>query len=191
MSSDDAYAAFLDKANEDPNAGRAKAADAAPSKRGDSHGATLNGVNSKEVPQRLITAAKDQFYVSDSDEPWVPVNFNLGQKDSLPTEGKRTKRHTENRIACGRAGKFANTSPDEFIKATGSKHAPEKITILDPVDWDSQGQYKPLIDELRVESKGNDVRVYRVQVDATRVEYWLVSTLNGNLLGYMAKAVES
>lgn len=59
------------------------------------------------------------------------------------------------------------------------------------MDWDSQGQYKPLIDELSLESKGNDIRVYRVQIDSTRVEYWLVSQLDGNLLGYKAKAIES
>ncbi|KAL1901381.1 hypothetical protein Sste5346_001786 [Sporothrix stenoceras] len=168
MSSDDAYAAFLDKANEDPNAGRATT-NGANGVNGHSDTNGVNGVNSahsKQVPERLVTAAKDQFYVSDSDEPWVPVSFDIGQATSLPNE-------------------------DDFIKAAGLKQSADNITILDPVDWDSQGQYKPLIDELRLESQGNDVRVYRVQIDSTRVEYWLVSQLDGNLLGYKAKAIES
>ena len=83
------------------------------------------------------------------------------------------------------------TQIDEFISITDSEHSADNITILDPVDWDKQGNYTPLIDELREESKGNDVRVYRVQVDSTRVEYWLVSTLDGSLLGYKVKAIES
>ncbi|KJR87098.1 uncharacterized protein SPSK_01983 [Sporothrix schenckii 1099-18] len=162
MSSDDAYAAFLDKANEDPSGGRADRTNGAhASGANGANGLNGNhpGVSQTEVPQRLVTAARDRFYVSDSDEPWVPVSYGIGEASSLPTEG-------------------LNKPADS-------------ITILDPVDWDSQGQYKPLIDELRVESKGNDVRVYRVQIDSVRVEYWLVSHLDGNLLGYKAKAVES
>ncbi|CAK7199001.1 hypothetical protein SEUCBS139899_001669 [Sporothrix eucalyptigena] len=162
MSSDDAYAAFLEKANEDPNAGR-------PAKNSSNGKNGTNGKAStreKQVPERLVTAAKDRFYVSDADEPWVPVCFDLGDKTSLPDE-------------------------DKFLSIVNVDGSPDDVSILDPVDWDKQGDYKPLIDELRVESKGNDIRVYRLKVDQTRVEYWLVSTLDGNLLGYKAKAIES
>ncbi|CAK7230843.1 hypothetical protein SCUCBS95973_007711 [Sporothrix curviconia] len=162
MSSDDAYASFLDKANEDPNAGRARPADKEPKATAQSK----FSANAKQVPQKLVTAAKDRFYTSEADEPFVPVCFGLGKATSLPNE-------------------------DEFISITDSEHSADSITILDPVDWDKQGSYKPLIDELQEASKGNDVRVYRVQVDSTRVEYWLVSTVDGNLLGYKAKAIES
>ncbi|CAK7238891.1 MAG: hypothetical protein STHCBS139747_000312 [Sporothrix thermara] len=161
MSSDDAYAAFLDKANEDPSAGRS-----APAHKDAKATQSSFSAHAKQVPQRLVTAAKDRFYVSEADEPFIPVCFDLGKADRLPNE-------------------------DEFISITDSEHSADNITILDPVDWDKQGNYTPLIDELREESKGNDVRVYRVQVDSTRVEYWLVSTLDGSLLGYKVKAIES
>lgn len=73
----------------------------------------------------------------------------------------------------------------------GLKQSTDDISILDPVDWDKQGNYKSLIDELTTETKGNDIRVYRVQIDGTRVEYYLVSYLDGNLVGYKALAIES
>ncbi|CAK7217101.1 hypothetical protein SBRCBS47491_003048 [Sporothrix bragantina] len=161
MSSDDAYAAFLDKANEDPNAGRSK-----PEGKDSKAAQSKFSAHAKQVPQKLVTAAKDRFYSSESDEPFIPVCFDLGKAKSLPNE-------------------------DDFISITDSEHSADNITILDPVDWDKQGEYKPLIDELREQSKGNDVRVYRVQVDSTRVEYWVVSTHDGNLLGFKAKAIES
>ncbi|CAK7564121.1 MAG: hypothetical protein SEPTF4163_002005 [Sporothrix epigloea] len=161
MASDDAYAAFLDKANEDPNAGRS-----APSHQDSKAALNTSSAHAKQVPKRLVAAAKDQFYVSDADEPFLPVCFDLGKVQRLPNE-------------------------DDFISITDSEYLAENVTILDPVDWDKQGNYKFLIDELREEAKGNDVRVYRVQVDSTRSEYWLVSTIDGNLLGYKVKAVES
>lgn len=80
MSSDDAYAKFLDQANEDPNAGRASTKDTKSS--GGSN------VHTQQAPKRLVAAAKDQFYVSESDEPFVPVSFNLSSSSSLPTEGR-------------------------------------------------------------------------------------------------------
>ncbi len=68
----------------------------------------------------------------------------------------------------------------------------EDISILDPLDWDRQGQYKALLDAVRQAGEGNDVRVYRVQQGATRAEYWLVTTTSsGQLVGFKAKAVES
>lgn len=93
MSSDDAYASFLDKANEDPSAGRAKV-------NGTHPDGTTNGVHAREVPQRLVTAAKDQFYVSDADEPWVPVSFDLGDASSLPNEGEYFARVCTNSNQC-------------------------------------------------------------------------------------------
>lgn len=87
MSSDDAYAAFLDKANEDPSAGQANTAEQ-PRRNGVNGTTGTNGVHSRQVPERLVTAARDRFYVSDSDEPWVPVSFDIGESSSLPTEGR-------------------------------------------------------------------------------------------------------
>lgn len=65
------------------------------------------------------------------------------------------------------------------------------ISILDPLDWDSQGQYGKVIDAVREASRGNDVRVYRVARDKTRVEYWVISRAEGRIVGAKALSVES
>lgn len=83
MASDDAYAAFLDKANEDPNAGRS-----APSHQDSKAALNTSSAHAKQVPKRLVAAAKDQFYVSDADEPFLPVCFDLGKVQRLPNEGE-------------------------------------------------------------------------------------------------------
>jgi hypothetical protein len=70
-----------------------------------------------------------------------------------------------------------------------------QIEIQDPADWDPQGQYGELLDAVREAGKGNDVRVYRIGKDGTRVEYWLVTTegkgKNAKLVGVKALAIES
>lgn len=80
MASDEAYMDFLNKANEDPAAAQTshghkgkkelKAAD---------HGA--------EIPQPLVAATKEAFYVSDADEPFVPVSLAWAKGKGLPDEG--------------------------------------------------------------------------------------------------------
>jgi hypothetical protein len=65
------------------------------------------------------------------------------------------------------------------------------VTIGDPADWDRKGQYSNLVDAVRAASKGNDVRVYTVTRDKTRVEYWVVSWAEGKIVGVKALAVES
>ena len=83
-------------------------------------------------------------------------------------------------------------STDDFITAAGLPQSAAHISILDPIDWDRSGQYKALLDAVREAGEGNDVRVYKVQQDATRVEYWLVTTTSkGQLVGFKAKAIES
>ena len=79
MASDEDYAAFLDKANEDPNKGVAKAQSSSKIQLK----AVDHGV---EVPAALKKATKDAFYVSDADEPFEPVCLKYSGK-SLPDEG--------------------------------------------------------------------------------------------------------
>lgn len=82
MASDGDYMAFLDKANEDPSKGYTKAQNA--SKQ--DFKATDDGA---QIPAAIQEATKDSFYVSDADEPFVPVYlaWNEGGK-CLPDEGK-------------------------------------------------------------------------------------------------------
>lgn len=83
MSTDDDYMNFLNKANEDPSADSAKAQTSPRGKK--ELKAADYGV---DIPQTLVTATKDAFYVSDSDEPFVPVSLAWEKGEGLPDEGK-------------------------------------------------------------------------------------------------------
>lgn len=80
MASDEDYMAFLDKANKDPNEGVAKTQ----SKGKVELKAVDQGV---KVPAGLKKATNDAFYISDSDEPFVPVCLKFDGK-KLPDEGQ-------------------------------------------------------------------------------------------------------
>lgn len=65
------------------------------------------------------------------------------------------------------------------------------VSIIDIGEWDQQGQYKAVVDAVRKETKGSDVRVYRITRDGTRVEYFVVGLAGGKLVGVKALAIES
>ncbi|KAH8811836.1 hypothetical protein F5884DRAFT_750184 [Xylogone sp. PMI_703] len=161
MASDEDYAAFLEKANQDPNEGIANTSGSNKLE----FKAVSTGV---KVPDVLSKATQDAFYISDSDEEFVPVCLKLPKgKKGLPDE-----------VA------FADlvTHPD-----------PEsaEVSIMDVAEWDPQGQYKELVDATREAAKGSDVRVYRIGKEGARVEYWLVGVSEGHLVGVKALAIES
>ncbi|KAJ3555234.1 hypothetical protein NPX13_g10397 [Xylaria arbuscula] len=81
MASDEDYMAFLDKANRDPNEGYA-----APQSSSKAELKTTD--DGAKIPAAIQEATKDAFYVSDSDEPFVPVSlaWDEGGK-GLPDEG--------------------------------------------------------------------------------------------------------
>jgi hypothetical protein len=80
MASDEDYMAFLDKANRDPNEGAAKT-------QGNGK-VELKAVDAGvRVPPGLKKATSDAFYVSDADEPFVPVCLKFEGK-KLPDEGQ-------------------------------------------------------------------------------------------------------
>ncbi|KAL1884383.1 hypothetical protein VTK73DRAFT_77 [Phialemonium thermophilum] len=165
MASDDDYMNFLEKANRGPNEGRATQSAASPK----AFKTVDEGI---EVPAPLIQVTHDTFYVSDADEPFVPVALQWNE-----------------------AGKGL---PDEEELAQLIEHPdPTKaeIEILDPVDWDPKGQYSEIIDAVRKAGKGNDVRVYRIAKEGARAEYWLLTTegkgKTAKLVGVKALAVES
>ncbi|KAI1471343.1 uncharacterized protein F4812DRAFT_413635 [Daldinia caldariorum] len=167
MASDDDYMAFLNKANKDPSEGHAKAQSTSTSKQ--EFKATDEGA---QIPAVIQEATKDTFYISDADEPFVPVYLAWDESGKgLPDE-------------------------EEFASLI---HHPDpsnaEIEIQDPADWDPQGQYKTILDAVRKAGKGNDVRVYRVSKGGVRVEYWVVTTegsgSGAKLVGAKALAVES
>lgn len=83
MATDDEYMDFLNKANEDPGQGSASAqtqgGQAKKELKAADHGA--------DIPQPLVKATKDAFYMSDSDEPFVPVSLAWEKGEGLPDEG--------------------------------------------------------------------------------------------------------
>lgn len=87
---------------------------------------------------------------------------------------------------------MAFLSTEEFatlIQHWDAKNA--EISILDPLDWDSQGQNTKVIEAVRQAGKGNDVRVYRVARDATRAEYWVITRAEDRIVGVKALGIES
>ncbi|CAN8103715.1 unnamed protein product [Discula destructiva] len=168
MASDDDYMNFLNKANEDPSAGSASAQTTSKDTGKQELKATDQGA---EIPQPLVAATKDAFYMSDADEPFVPVSLAWEKGEGLPNE--------------------------EEIAKLVDHWDPTKaeIEILDPTDWDQNGQYKDVIDAVTKAGKGNDVRVYRIVKDKSRVEYFVVTRLgdgkSARLVGVKALAIES
>ncbi|TDZ23181.1 hypothetical protein Cob_v003864 [Colletotrichum orbiculare MAFF 240422] len=162
--SDDDYAAFLDKANQDPNEGHAQPASNKEFKAQD------EGVELPKALQEVLR--KDKVYISDADEPFVGVSLEWDE-----------------------GGKGL---PDEVEFAQLIQHPdPENagVDLVDPVDWDGNGDYKDVIEAVRKAGKGNDVRVYVVPKGGVRLEYWLVTTegkgKGARLVGVKALAVES
>ena len=86
MSSDEAYASFLDKANEDPSSNTKTASSSSAPKSGGS-GSGGGSLSTKavdtDVPKGLQDVAGQEFYVSDSDEPWEAVSLNWEGKGDL------------------------------------------------------------------------------------------------------------
>ncbi|SPO03494.1 related to nuclear receptor co-repressor/HDAC3 complex subunit TBLR1 [Cephalotrichum gorgonifer] len=163
MASDDAYAAFLEKANQDPSQGRTHAAATSPGAR------DLKSLDEgEEVPSVLAGVTRGKFYVSEADEGFVPVSLRWDGSD-LPTEVEFAK----------------------LVEHWDPSNA--EVEIRDTSDWNRSGDYGDVVEAVTKAVKGADVRVYRVAKDATRAEYFVVGLLagEGRLLGVKAAAVES
>lgn len=64
-----------------------------------------------------------------------------------------------------------------------------KAEELSEKGFDPRGHYKQVIDA--VKSVGKGVKIFRVELGGTRVEYYILTVSDGKLLGVVAKAVES
>ncbi|KAJ9300856.1 hypothetical protein DTO271G3_2020 [Paecilomyces variotii] len=176
MSSDDNYLAFLNKANEDLNAGRV-----APQQ-------TSNAVRTQSVDVDVTVPAPlraiDTYYVSETDEPFEPV--------VLKWEG---------------ASRGVWPGPSQFsYLISPSKDLTDSITTLSPSAFDPKNQYVAVLRAVRaaatqasgggekvIDEAAVDVKVYRVEIGPSRVEYWIVAldVEGGKLVGLKAKAIES
>ncbi|KAJ4153127.1 hypothetical protein LMH87_009631 [Akanthomyces muscarius] len=163
MASDQDYMAFLDKANNDADEAHANAAKTQSGAR-----AQLKALDAGQTaPKSIVDVCKEAVYTSDADEPFEQVSLKYKGANGLPDE-------------------------EEFAKLINHWDvAKAEISIMDPLDWDSNGQYTNVIEAVRDASKGSDVRVYRVVRDKTRVEYWVVTREGERIVGAKALAVES
>lgn len=166
MASDEDYMAFLNKANQDAEEGQAAAASSAQSAGQRTFKTTDEG---SVLPKSIADVLKDAFYVSEADEPFKGVSLKWKGEGGLPDEVEFAK----------------------LIHHWDAENA--QVDIMDPVDWDSDGQYANIIDAVSEATRGNDVRVYRVARDLTRAEYWVISRddKEGRIVGVKALGVES
>ncbi|EFW17511.1 hypothetical protein D8B26_000217 [Coccidioides posadasii str. Silveira] len=173
MSSDDAYASFLESANADPSAGIQSSSNAFPS---------FHAAKTVDKGQHVPRALRDveYYYVSDTDETFQPVV-----------------------LAWDKAGQGKWPSPDEFksLIFDPSNASDLETSTLSLAEFDPRNQYETVFHAIRTAISGSEasaapeaeLRVYRIQHGDTRVEYWAVGLdkSENRLVGMKARAVES
>ncbi|OJJ47089.1 hypothetical protein ASPZODRAFT_15772 [Penicilliopsis zonata CBS 506.65] len=169
--SDDAYLSFLDKANKDLDAGRQTQTQPQTQSQGDGRTKSLD-VAASEIPAPLMGV--EVYYVSETDEPFEPV--------VLAWEGAKR-------------GVWPGTK--QFASLISSNEPP--VETMSPASFDPRDQYASVFKAVRaavggseVDQAGVDVKVYRVEVGSSTVEYWVVALdAGGRLVGLKAQGVET
>lgn len=165
MSSDSSYLSFLNKANEDPKSGTTPSSS---SKQSTSeHKSKLDPTTQSSFPESLQSIPDSLTYTSDTDSAFEPILLNYAST-SLP-------------------------SVDEFKKALEADRSAGKDSSVEELklkDFDPRDQYTEIVDRVKRAGSG-DVKVFRVEVGATRVEYYIVTTGDRSLVGVVTRAVES
>ncbi|EAW14047.1 uncharacterized protein ACLA_070800 [Aspergillus clavatus NRRL 1] len=175
MSSDDAYMSFLNKANSDLNNARAEQAQSSAVRT-----ETVDVGVQVLAPLRSV----DAYYVSETDEPFEPVTLKWegANKGIWPSPSQLSKL----------------ISPDTDLSSF--------IETLTPSTFDPKNQYSSALRAVRAavtQASGSgepaisesdvEVKVYRVKVGSSRVQYYILSldAEGGTLVGLRAKAIES
>ncbi|KAJ5666728.1 hypothetical protein N7462_011137 [Penicillium macrosclerotiorum] len=171
MASDNDYMSFLNKANADLDAGRTPQQGASTTKTETVHA-------SVQIPASLQSV--DAYYISDADEPFEPV--------ALRWEGA-------SRGIWPNADQLSGLiSPDADLS--------QAISTLTPSSFDPKNQYASVLHAVRAaavekdvdaDQAGVEVKVYRVELTSTKIEYWVLA-LNvpeGRIVGLRAKSIES
>lgn len=67
------------------------------------------------------------------------------------------------------------------------------MTTLSETSFDPRNQYSGVLKAVREASSSSELKIYRVEIDATRVEYWILAldADGGKIVGVRAKAVET
>jgi hypothetical protein len=83
MASDEDYMAFLNKANQDADEGKA----AATTQSAGQQRTFKTADEGSELPKSIADVCKDTFYVSEADEPFKGVSLRWKGEGGLPDEG--------------------------------------------------------------------------------------------------------
>ncbi|KAE8417374.1 hypothetical protein BDV36DRAFT_257379 [Aspergillus pseudocaelatus] len=169
--SDDAYMNFLNKANADLDTGRAQQTQDSPAVRTET---VETGVR---IPTPLTSV--DAYYISETDEPFEPV--------ALRWEGASR-------------GIFPDPSHLSSLISPNADLS-SSITTMSPSSFDPKNQYPSALRAVRAavaESSGGDesavdVKVYRVEVGPSRIEYYIlaVDVEKSLVVGLRTKSVET
>ncbi|PWY71622.1 hypothetical protein BO70DRAFT_399324 [Aspergillus heteromorphus CBS 117.55] len=175
MSSDDAYMSFLDKANADLDAGKSNST----AQSSSSAAGTQTIHTDVRVPAPLTSI--DAYYVSETDEPFEPVALKWdGASRGIWPDASRLS---------------SLISPNKDLSSA--------IETLSPASFDPRNQYASALKAVRaavaqgsgdsVDESAVDIKVYRVEVGSSRVEYFVLAldVERGLVLGLRAKAIES
>ena len=79
---------------------------------------------------------------------------------------------------------------DEFRDLLSHK---AEVSVINANEWDPRGDYAYIIEAVRAAAGTDEVKVYRIQHDHTRVEYYVVGldSESSRIVGMKAKAIES
>ncbi|KAJ5753460.1 uncharacterized protein N7511_007613 [Penicillium nucicola] len=173
MSSDDAYMAFLNKANADSSDGQAQT-----SQESSDVLRTKTVDSSLSVPKPLKNI--DAYYVSDTDEPFDPVvlKWDAAKDDTWPSIAELATLISE------------------------SKDLSRSIESLPLTSFDPKDQYPEVFGAVRAAAaeknpdateEAVELKVYRIEITTTRIEYWILAlhAPEKKIVGLRAKAVES
>ncbi|KAF2636424.1 hypothetical protein P280DRAFT_472977 [Massarina eburnea CBS 473.64] len=120
------------------------------------------GTKSVNTAVPKVLEEVQEYYVSDADEPFEPV--------ALEFEGDA--------ITAG-----------ELKKLLSHGEEVEEISVK---DWDPQGQYNNVLEAVKkAGGGGGEVKVFRVDLEGARTEYYVVGVAEGKVVGLKALSVES
>ncbi|PYH36153.1 uncharacterized protein BO87DRAFT_414695 [Aspergillus neoniger CBS 115656] len=168
MSSDNDYMSFLNKANADLNASQFQ-----PQRDNTSSTPRIQTIHTNvRVPTPLTSV--DAFYVSETDEPFEPVALKWPD--------------AERGIWPDAAALSNLVSPDADLS--------NSIETLTFSTFDPKNQYAGVVRAVRAavgDEEGAAVKVYRVEVARSRVEYFVLALdgTEGLVVGLRAKAIET
>lgn len=201
MSSDDAYMSFLNKANADLSAGQQQQ----PQSQGTSSARTqtVDAKNQNQIPASLQSI--DAFYVSETDEPFEPVVLGWeGAKEGVwPSHCMFFIFYSEPDILLNECLLTLMIAKKAHLSSLISEtDLSSSITTLSSTSFDPRDEYAGVLRAVKEAASGGagagkesavEVKVYRVEIGRSRVEYFVLGLDGdkGRVVGFKASAVET